>query len=196
MQKRAFIYSRLPSQQTRSKAEVLDALRQAVEDRGDTVVAMFADDAEITGRGKYAGWRAMLARLDDVDQIVVGGAGDLPGRTVSDLLKILGKFRDHDVSLYLHREGIDTSRSSFATLEIVEAFHAAMLSAAIRAGQAASRKRIGRPPIPPGVLSRIRAALDEGLGIRAISRKLNVSAASVSNVAHSMRIAASGEEVA
>jgi DNA invertase Pin-like site-specific DNA recombinase len=179
--------------------ELLHDLRQTVADRGDIALETFVDDDRIVGRGKYAGWRKLLAGLDQVDQIVVGGAGDLPGRTVADLLKILGTFRDHDVSLYLHREGIDTSSSSFATLEIVEAYRRAKLSAAIRAGQAkamAAGKRIGRPPIPPGVLRRIRASLDEGLGIRATSRKLNVSAASVMTVARSMKTVAGAEEVA
>jgi DNA invertase Pin-like site-specific DNA recombinase len=185
MQKRVFIYSRLPLQQTRTKAEVLDALQRAVEDRGYVVVATFVDDAAITRRGKYAGWREMLLRLDQVDQVVVADAGDLPGRNVADLLKLLGAFRDHRIGLYLHREGIDTSSSSFATLEIVEVCRRAKLSAAIRAGQAkalAAGKRIGRPPIPPGVLRRIRACLLAGDGTRSIARRFNISPASVSAI--------------
>jgi DNA invertase Pin-like site-specific DNA recombinase len=186
MQKRIFIYSRLPSQQTGTKTEVLHDLQRAAEDRGDTVTATFVDNAEITGRGKYAGWREMLSALDQVDQIVVGDAGDLPGRTVQDLLKILGTFRDHDVSLYLHREGIDTSSSSFGTLEIVEAFQRAKLSAAIKAGQAASGKRIGRPAIPRGVLIGIQACLLAGNGIRPTARRFNISPASVINIRRTM----------
>jgi DNA invertase Pin-like site-specific DNA recombinase len=185
MQKRVFIYSRLPLQQTRTKAEVLDALRRAVEDRGYVVVATFVDDAAITRRGKYAGWREMLSALDQVDEVIVASAGDLPGRNVADLLKLLGVFRDHDVSLYLHREGIDTGSTSFATLEIVEAYRAAKLSAAIREGQAKARaagKRIGRPPIPPGVLRRIHACLLAGDGTRSIARRFNISPASVINI--------------
>jgi DNA invertase Pin-like site-specific DNA recombinase len=199
MNQRVIIYSRSVPQNTRTKADILADLRQAVESRGDMVVAMFADDGQITGRGKYAGWRGLLATLDEVDQVVAADAGDLPGRTVQDLLKVLGTFRDHDVSLYLHREGIDTSSSSFATLEIAEAYRRAKLSAAIREGQLEARaagRRIGRPPIPPGVLRRIRASLDEGLGIRATSRKLNVSAASVMTVARSMNTVAGAEEAA
>jgi DNA invertase Pin-like site-specific DNA recombinase len=194
MQKRIFIYSRLPLQQIGTKAEVLHDLQRAAEDRGDTVTGTFVDDDRIVGRGKYAGWNALVRKLDEADQVIVGGAGDLPGRNVADLLKLLGLFRDHSVTLYFYREGIDTGSTGFALLKIVEAYHRAKLSAAIKAGQAASGKRIGRPPIPPGVLSRIRASLKEGLGIRPTARKLNVSAASVTTVARSMRAAAGAEE--
>jgi hypothetical protein len=48
-------------------------------------------------------------RLGEADQVVVGSAGDLPGKKVPDLLKILDQLRDHAVGLYLHREGIDTT---------------------------------------------------------------------------------------
>jgi hypothetical protein len=57
------------------------------------VVATCLDDAQITGRGKYVGWRKLLTCLDTVDQIVVSNAGDIPGKAVADLLKILATLR-------------------------------------------------------------------------------------------------------
>jgi DNA invertase Pin-like site-specific DNA recombinase len=149
------------------------------------VVATFVDDAAITRRGKYAGWREMLSALDQVDEVIVASAGDLPGRNVADLLKLLGVFRDHHVGLYLHCEEIGTGSTSFAALEIVEAYRRAKLSAAIKAGQVVARaagRRIGRPVIPPGLVSRIRASLEEGLGVRPTARRFNISPASVINI--------------
>ena len=186
MNRRIIIYTRSAG----TDPELVSDLRQAVESRGDVVLGTFADDAEIIGRGKYAGWNSLIRRLDEVDQIVVGGAGDLPGRTVSDLLKLLEAFRDHGVTLCFHREGIDTATGSSSTLlEILEAYRRAKLSQAIRDGQAAARasgKRIGRPAIPPGLVSRIRASLAEGGGIRPTGRRFNVSAASVINIQRMM----------
>ena len=65
-----------------------------VERRGDTVRAMYVDDGRMTGRGKCAGWRALITNLGTVDQIVLTNAGDLPGKQVTDLLKTLGIPRD------------------------------------------------------------------------------------------------------
>jgi DNA invertase Pin-like site-specific DNA recombinase len=183
--KRVAIYFR----QTGPDTELLADLRQAVEDRGDTVVAAYIDDGRIVGRGKHAGWKALIANLDVVDQVVVAAAGDLPGRTVAELLKILSTFRDHGVGLCLHAEHIDTSSAGFALLEIVEAYRAAKLSEAIKIGQAkalAAGKRIGRPTIPPGVLTGIRACLVGGAGIRPTARRFNISPASVINIRRSM----------
>src|SRR5665213_2772964 len=93
-----------------------ELLRAAVKNRGDTVIATFCDDPSITGRGKYAGWRALVASLDQTDLVLVGSAGDLPGRSVADLLKILGILSEHGVGLCLHREGIRTDDGAAAIL--------------------------------------------------------------------------------
>jgi DNA invertase Pin-like site-specific DNA recombinase len=171
--------------------DVLSDLRQAVEARGDMVVASFADDGRIAGRGKYAGWNALLASLDDVDQVAVPSAGDLPGRTVNDLLKLLATFRDRGVVLFVSDLRIDTAGASFVVLDLIRAYRAAKLSQAIRAGQAralAAGKRIGRPVIPPGILSRVAACLADGGGIRPTARRFNVSPASVINIRRTISV--------
>jgi Resolvase, N terminal domain len=108
---RMAIYRRTVS----TSAELPHILRPTVEERGDMVVSTFQDDAGITGRGKYAGWHRLIAHLDTVDRIVVADAGDLPGRSVADLLKILGLLRDRGVTLHLHNieTGTTTSVTSF-----------------------------------------------------------------------------------
>jgi hypothetical protein len=183
--KRAAIYCR----QAIPDPEHLSTLRQAVEARGDRVVATFVDDARITGRGKYAGWNALVSKLDQVDQIVVADAGDLPGRTVGDLLKLLAMFRDRGVVLYIYNRRVGTAGSDFDLLDVVKVYRAAKLSAAIKTGQAralAAGKRIGRPIIPAGVLSRVGACLAAGDGIRPTARRFNLSPASVINIRRAM----------
>jgi Resolvase, N terminal domain len=107
--------------------ELLLHLRQPIERPGDTVIATYFDDARMTGRGKYAGWRSLIVSLGTVDQVMLANAGDLPGRQVADLLKTLWILRDHGVGLYLHNEGIDTSSASFALLDIIAAYRRAKL---------------------------------------------------------------------
>jgi DNA invertase Pin-like site-specific DNA recombinase len=172
-----------------TRTALLPDLRQAVEHRGAVVVATYDDDGQIAGRGKYSGWRRLLARLDNVDQIVVSNAGDIPGKTIADLLKVLGTLKAHDVGLYLHAERIDTGSASFAVLEIIAAYRRAKLSQAIRNGQVravAAGKRIGRPVVPRRVQDRIQAALAQGGGVRPTARKFNVSPAYVVNVRRRM----------
>jgi DNA invertase Pin-like site-specific DNA recombinase len=170
MLKRAAIYARLNG----TIEKLLAPLRQPVERRGDTVRAMYVDDGRMTGRGKYAGWRALIANVGTVDQIVLTNAGDLPGKQVTDLLKTLGVLGDHGIGLYLHTEGIDTSSGSFALLDMIAAYRRARLSEAIRGGQAkavAAGKRIGRPIVPPGVEDLTHKALADGRGIRLTARQ-------------------------
>jgi DNA invertase Pin-like site-specific DNA recombinase len=188
MTPRVVIYARQSGTQTGPLAD----LRQAVEGRGAIVVATYIDDGNLTGRGKYAGWRTLIAHLDAVDQIAIPGAGDIPGKAVPDLLRTLGILRDHGVGLYVHHEGIDTASTNFALLDIITAYREAKLSQAIRNGQAkalAAGKRIGRPVVPRRVKDRIRAALAQGGGVRSTARQFNVSPASVINIRRTMTVA-------
>jgi DNA invertase Pin-like site-specific DNA recombinase len=185
MAKHVAIYAR----QDGTQRELVQALRQTVERRGAIAVAVHTDDAAITGRGKYVGWRKLLTCLDTVDQIVVSNAGDIPGKTIADLLKILAALRNYGVGLYLHAEDIDTGSGGFVLLELVAAYRRAKLSQSIRAGQAravAAGKRIGRPIVPGSVRERIKAALADGGGIRPTARRFNVSPGSVINIRRTM----------
>jgi hypothetical protein len=178
---RTVIYVRHSFGQNGTEAE----LCKSVEDRGDTVIASFADDPVILGRGKYAGWNAMLGNLDTIDQIVVGCAGDLPGRTVHDLLAILSILRDHAVGLRLHKEGIDTEDSPAAILDLTAIYRRTKLSQAIKSGQKRARtlgRVIGRPPVPEYIRRRVMADLADGLGPRSTARKFNVSPGTVINI--------------
>jgi DNA invertase Pin-like site-specific DNA recombinase len=179
---KTIIYSR----RTGIEAELL---RAAAENRGDTVIATFHDDPVITGRGKYAGWRKMIAGLHQADQVVVGSVVDLPGQTVTDLLKILDLLRSHDVSLRVHREAINTDDGPAAILDLIASYRAAKLSEAIRKGIAKAGDRgkvIGRPRVPDHVRRHIQIAVADGAGIRPTARLFKVSPATVINIRRSM----------
>jgi DNA invertase Pin-like site-specific DNA recombinase len=187
MQKRTILYILGYSCSAGTSDELAGNLRRSVEDRGDVVVGTFSDHGG-EGRRK-TGWKALLASLDGVEQIAVASAGDLPGRTVADLLRLLGNLRNHGVGLLLLAEGIDTTSGSAAVLDLISTYRAAKLSQAIRRGQERARaagKVIGRPAIPQAVLVRIRTSLASGGGIRPTAKKFNVSPASVVNVRRSM----------
>lgn len=174
------IYTRQPLGQNRT-----DDLRRVVQSHGNLVVATFSDDPAISGKNKFAGWRALVARLDDADQIVVGSVGDLPGRKVLDLLKILAMLRERGVTLRLNQEAIDTGAGTAATLDLIATYRRAALSQAIIAGQKKARRNgkiLGRPPVPDPIRLRIADALANGIGIRLAARRFNVSPGTVVNI--------------
>ena len=183
---KTIIYSRqIP---TGNRNEVVP-LRTVVEYHGDTVIATIHDDPAILGKGKYAGWRALIGRLADADQVVVGSVDDLPGRTVHDLLKILSILSDHGVGLYLHREQIDTDGGAAAILALTAAYRAARRSEAIKRGISRARKAgkvIGRPAVPNHVRRQIQMALANGAGIRPTARRFRVSPGTVVNIRRMM----------
>src|SRR5271156_2066516 len=105
MQKQVVVYTVLQSVSTDASPEPLEHLRQEVEDRGDCVVGSFIDyGVEVRLRQRNTGWKNILTSLESVDQVAVMSAGDLPGKTVQDLLRLLSTLRDHEVSLFLHQE--------------------------------------------------------------------------------------------
>jgi DNA invertase Pin-like site-specific DNA recombinase len=186
---RAAIYIRRPAGHFGTDADLFRDLWQAVEDRDGIVVATYIDDDGATVRTRNAQWKALLANLNAIDQVVIYSAGDLPGKNVGDLLRVLATLRDHGVSLYIHCDDIDTTVGSpFTVLDIGQAYRRGKLSKAIRLGQArcvAAGKIIGRPRIRPSIVTRIQTYLAEGAGIRSTARRFKVSPGTVINISRS-----------
>jgi DNA invertase Pin-like site-specific DNA recombinase len=104
-----------------------------------------------------------------------------------------GELRAREIDLYLHQQALDTSTPSgrmlFGMLSVFSEFERAMIRDRVRAGLDRARssgKRLGRPPMAPIKIDRIRRALDEGRGIRATARLLKVSGAKVSEISRMM----------
>ena len=111
------------------------------------------------------------------------------GRSLPDLIGLLGELRSRDIDLYLHQQALDTSTPSgrmlFGMLGVFSEFERAMIRDRVLAGLDRARssgKRLGRPRTTPFQMQRIRLALDEGRGVRETARLLKVSAAKVSEV--------------
>src|SRR3954463_4437954 len=111
------------------------------------------------------------------------------GRSLPDLIGLLGELQARGVDLYLHQQALDTSTPSgrmlFGMLGVFAEFERAMIRDRVIAGLDRARssgKRLGRPPTAPFKIDRIRRALDEGRGVRETARLLKVSAAKVSEV--------------
>ena len=111
------------------------------------------------------------------------------GRSLPDLIGLLGELQSRDIDLYLHQQALDTSTPSgrmlFGMLGVFSEFERAMIRDRVMAGLDRARssgKRLGRPRTTPFQVQRIRLALDEGRGVRETARLLKVSAAKVSEI--------------
>jgi DNA invertase Pin-like site-specific DNA recombinase len=108
-------------------------------------------------------------------------------RSLSDLIRLLGERRSRDIDLYLREQALDTSTPSgrmlFGMLGDVQRVRAGddPLMAGLDRGRS-SGMPLGRPRTTPYLIGRIRAALDEGHGVRETARLLKVSADKVSDI--------------
>ena len=134
------------------------------------------------GRDKRPGLDALLKGVARREfDIVAAWSVCRLGRSLSDLIGLLGELQARDIDLYLHQQALDTSTPSgrmlFGMLGVFSEFERAMIRDRVMAGLDRARssgKRLGRPRTTPFKVQRIRAALDEGRGVRETARLLKV----------------------
>ena len=136
---------------------------------GGAVVAVFRDEgiSGATGRAKRPGLDALLKGLASREfNIVAAWSVCRLGRSLSDLIGLLGELRSRDIDLYLHQQALDTSTPSgkmlFGMLGVFSEFKRTMIRDRVMAGLDRARssgKRLGRPRTTPFKIDRIRAAL-------------------------------------
>lgn len=171
-------------------------LNEVAQRSGWTIVHTF-EDAGISGakgRDRRPGFDALLKAVArrEVD-IVAAWSVDRLGRSLSDLVAFLSDIQARGCDLYLHQQAIDTSTASgrmlYQMLGIFAEFERAILKSRIAAGVQRARSngvKIGRPPVAPIRLDRVRKALADGLSIRAVAKATGVSTATVQRVKRSM----------
>ena len=191
--KRAALYVRVSTSDRGGQTveNQLQPLQEAAGRLGWTVVAVFRDEgiSGAKGRQQRPGLDALLKGARREFDIVAAWSVCRLGRSLSDLIGLLGELRSRDIDLYLHQQALDTSTPSgrmlFGMLGVFSEFERAMIRDRVLAGLDRARssgKRLGRPRTTPFQVQRIRAALDEGRGVRETARLLKVSAAKVSEV--------------
>jgi DNA invertase Pin-like site-specific DNA recombinase len=191
--RRAALYVRVSTSDRGQTVEnQLQPLQQAAVRLGWTVVAVYCDEG-ISGSQSRQKRPALDTLLKGVSRrefdIVAAWSVCRLGRSLSDLVGLLGDLQARDIDLYLHQQALDTSTPSgrmlFGMLGVFSEFEHAMIRDRVMAGlerARASGKRLGRPRTTPYTIRRIRAALDEGRGVRETARLLKVSPAKVSEI--------------
>ena len=191
--KRAALYVRVSTADRGQTVEnQLQPLQEAATRLGWNIVAVIKDEgiSGARGRDKRPGLDDLLRGVARREfDIVAAWSVCRLGRSLSDLIGLLGELRSRDIDLYLHQQALDTSTPSgrmlFGMLGVFAEFERSMVWDRVMAGldrARASGKRLGRPRTTPFKVQRIRAALDEGRGVRETARLLKVSPAKVSEV--------------
>lgn len=195
--KRVALYVRVSTADRGQTVEnQLHPLQAAAARLGWTIVAVHKDEgvSGAKGRQQRPGLDALLRGVTrrEYDVVAAWSVCRL-GRSLPDLLGLLGELQARGVDLYLDQQALDTGtpagRMLFGMLGLFGEFERAMIRDRVLAGLHRARssgKRLGRPPTTPYQVGRIRAALAEGRGVRETARLLKVSAAKVSEVRRSM----------
>lgn len=196
--KRAAFYVRV-SQDSQTVENQLLVLNEVAQRSGWEIVQTFADEgiSGAKGRDKRPGYDALLKAVARREvQIVAAWSVDRLGRSLPDLVAFLNDIQAQGCDLYLHQQAIDTSTPSgrmlFQMLGVFAEFERAILKSRIAAAHARCRAkgvRIGRPPLPPIRLEKVKRALGDGQSIRAIAAATGVSTATVQRVKRSIQTA-------
>jgi DNA invertase Pin-like site-specific DNA recombinase len=191
--RRAALYVRVSTSDKGQTVEnQLAPLQEAAGRLGWTVTAIYRDEG-ISGsksRQQRPGLDALLKGVARREfDIVAAWSVCRLGRSLPDLIAFLGELQAREIDLYLHQQALDTSTPSgrmlFGMLSVFSEFERAMIRDRVLAGLDRARsggKRLGRPPLSPMKIERVRRALDEGRGVRETARLLKMSAAKVSEI--------------
>lgn len=181
-------------------------LEQAAERRGWNLTMVY-EDAGISGakgRDKRPGFDRMLKdAVKGKFDVLMSWSVDRLGRSLQDLVGMLGELHGAKVDLFLQQQGIDTTtpggKAMFQMLGVFAEFERNMIQARVKAGMDRARaeqnagmvrrgkdgqikKLIGRPSIAPKVCDLVRASLESGIGINRTAATLGVGNAVVQRI--------------
>jgi DNA invertase Pin-like site-specific DNA recombinase len=187
--KRAALYARVSTDGQTVENQLREL--QAVAERHEwEIVATYTDEGISGAKG-----RSQRPALDELCKavnrkefdIVAVWSVDRLGRSLQDLVSILGELHSKGIHLYLLQQGIDTTTPSgkamFQMMGVFAEFERAMIQERVKAGlqrAKAQGKRLGRAPIDDTKRQRILELRAKGWGIRKIASELRTGVGTVS----------------
>jgi DNA invertase Pin-like site-specific DNA recombinase len=211
MTRRVALYVRVSTdgQSTENQRHELEAV---AERHGWDVVELFQDRA-ISGAKPREERPAMRKLLQGVGRrdfdMVAAWSVDRLGRSLQDLIGLLGEIHAKGVDLYLHQQGLDTStpagKAMFQMMGVFAEFERAMIVERVKAGikrvraeisraKAAGEqptKRLGRPRIDARIEAAIRKSVASGNGILKTARLVGCGSGTVQRIRNEMLAAES-----
>jgi len=169
----------------------LRELQEVAERHGWNVVAIFKDEgiSGAKGRDRRPGLDRLLKAVTrrEVD-LVAAWSVDRLGRSLQDLIAVLGELHGKGCDLYLHQQGIDTrtpaGKAMYQMLGVFGEFERSMIRERVNAGLARAKaqgKHLGRRRNDDRVdaVKRLRA---EGVGINKIAKQLGCGVSMVQRI--------------
>ena len=200
MKKRVALYTRVSTSDGQTIENQLRDLRLTAERMGWDIVAHFSDEgiSGAKGRDRRLGLDAMLKGIARKEfNMVASWSVCRLGRSLQHLIHLLGDLNNRNIDLYLHVQALDTStpsgRAMFQMLGVFSEYERAMISERVKSSLArvkASGKVLGRKPLDPRVIERIKMSLQEGQSINATARSLKVGVGTVHRIKVTMAEAA------
>ena len=179
------IYARVSTDDQTTENQVFE-LKKVANRMGWTITAVYADT--------ISGAKAKRPELDkllksamrkEID-VIMAWSVDRLGRSLQHLITLLSDIQSKDVDLYLHQQGIDTTTPSgkmmFQMCGVFAEFERAMIQERVKAGLKRAKeqgKRLGRPPVPPIQIEKMKRMREEGMTLTAIAKKAGVSVGKV-----------------
>lgn len=192
---RVALYARV-STDHQTTTNQLRELLEVAERHGWNVTGEYVDRGQSGAtaprqRPKLAELMLAVAR-HEIDLVAAWSVHRL-GRSLQDLLTILGELHAKGVDLYLHQQGIDTTtpggKALFQMLGVFAEFERAMIVERVKAGLARARDKgtrsgrpIGRPRVEIFKEHRIRELRRKGVGLLEIAREVGCGTSVVQRV--------------
>ncbi len=193
--KRTAFYLRVSTSDGQTTENQLLHLHEVARRLDWSVVAIFRDEgvSGAKGRDRRPGLDALMKAVSrrEID-LVAAWSVDRLGRSLPDLVGLLGELQARGVDLFLHQQALDTSTPSgrmlFQMLGVFAEFERSMIRSRVIAGlnRVRGTKRLGRPPMQGEKVDAIRALLMSGTGIRETARRTGAGTASVQRVKRDM----------
>jgi DNA invertase Pin-like site-specific DNA recombinase len=190
--KRAVLYLRVSTvDQTTANQE--RELREVVGRMGCDIVRVYKDHgiSGAKGRDQRPGLNSLMEGVTRhfFDKVMAWSVDRL-GRSLSDLLSVMGELKAKGVDLYLHQQSLDTStpagKAMFQMLGVFSEFEREIIRERVNSGLARAKaqgKKLGRPRRDtPKRLAAIRKLRKRGIGINKIASKLGIGVSVVQRV--------------
>ena len=189
---KAVIYARVSTLSQNPDNQLLE-LREAAKRNGWLIVAELTDHGISGAKG-----RAHRPALDllhkkiarrEVD-IVMTWSIDRLGRSIQDLVALMGELEAKRIDLYSHQQAIDTrtpaGRMTFSVFAAIAQFEREIIRERINAGLARAKsegKKLGRPSnVNDSTKTAVKLLREKGASIHRIAKELRIGVGTTSRI--------------
>jgi DNA invertase Pin-like site-specific DNA recombinase len=192
MTKRIAIYARVSTDKQSTENQLLE-LRTLCNQLSYTIVQEYTDNG-ISGAKSRDARPALDLLLKDATRrkfdMVMCWSIDRLGRSLQNLVEILNELKALKIDLYFQQQGMDTSTPSgrmiFSVFGAIGEFERNLIRERVIAGQQRAKAngvKLGRPTkMNDGMRSAVKILREKGMGIKQISRELQIGVGTVYSV--------------